>query len=84
LNEHQNMFLPLFIKCVIIRNKETNLTHIRLQVLMVESMKMIVCRDVSPHSLVEIDLRFRGDYCLHHQDALKMEIVCLSDMLVST
>jgi hypothetical protein len=31
------------------------------------SMKMTVFWDVAPCSLVEIGLRFRGAYCLHHQ-----------------
>jgi hypothetical protein len=30
-------------------------------------IKMIVFWDVAPCSLVEIDPRFRGAYCLHHQ-----------------
>jgi hypothetical protein len=30
------------------------------------SMKMIVFWDVVPCSLVDIDRRFRGAYCLHH------------------
>jgi hypothetical protein len=29
-------------------------------------MKMIVLWDVAPCSLVQIDRRFRGVYCLHH------------------
>jgi hypothetical protein len=28
---------------------------------------MKICWDVAPCSLVEIDRRFRGVYCLHHQ-----------------
>jgi hypothetical protein len=31
-------------------------------------LKMTVCWDVAPCSLVEIDRRFRGAYSLHHQD----------------
>jgi hypothetical protein len=31
-------------------------------------MKMTVFWDVVPYGLVEIDLRFKGAYCLHHQD----------------
>jgi hypothetical protein len=31
-------------------------------------MKMTVFWDVALCSLVEIDRRFRGAYCLHHQD----------------
>jgi hypothetical protein len=32
-------------------------------------MKMAVFWDVMPCSLVEIDRRFRGAFCLHHQGA---------------
>jgi hypothetical protein len=38
------------------------------QVLMVASMKMTAFWDVAPCSLVEVDRRFRGVYCLHYQD----------------
>jgi hypothetical protein len=31
-------------------------------------MKMTVFRDAGPCSLVKIYRRFRGAYCLHHQD----------------
>jgi hypothetical protein len=37
---------------------------IHFQVLTAESMKIIW--DVAPCSLVEVDWRFRGAYCLHH------------------
>jgi hypothetical protein len=37
------------------------------QVLMAVSMRMTVLWDVVPCSLIEIDQRFRGTYCLHHQ-----------------
>jgi hypothetical protein len=30
-------------------------------------MKMLACRDIESCSLVEIDRRFRGTYCFHHQ-----------------
>jgi chloride channel 2 len=40
---------------------------VRLQVLMAVSMKVIVFWDVAPCSLTEVDWRFRGAYCLHHQ-----------------
>jgi hypothetical protein len=33
-----------------------------------ESIKMAVFWDVVPRILVKIDWRFRGAYCLHHQD----------------
>jgi hypothetical protein len=32
------------------------------------SMKMAVLWDVTPRSLVEIDRRFRGAYCLYHKE----------------
>jgi hypothetical protein len=38
---------------------------VRCQVLMATNMKIIVFCDVAPCSLVEIDRRFRGAYCLH-------------------
>lgn len=31
------------------------------------NMKMAVFRDVALCSLVDVDRRFRRDYCLHHQ-----------------
>jgi hypothetical protein len=40
---------------------------VRFQVLTVMSMKMTVFWDVTPYSLVDIDRRFRGTCCLHHQ-----------------
>jgi hypothetical protein len=40
----------------------------RFQVLTAKCMKMTVFWDVVPCSLLEIDRRFRGAYCLHHQD----------------
>jgi hypothetical protein len=40
---------------------------VRFQVLTAASMKVTVVWDVAPCSLVDIDLRFRGAYCLHHQ-----------------
>jgi hypothetical protein len=50
-----------------------SLTFLRLQplvkfeVLTATSMKTAVFWDVAPGSLVDIDWRFRGVYCLHHQ-----------------
>jgi hypothetical protein len=39
--------------------------------------------NVAPCSLVEVDRRFIGAYCLHHQDiALMMEAVCTSETSV--
>jgi hypothetical protein len=40
---------------------------VRFQVLTATSMKMTVFWDVVPCSVVEIDCRFRGAYCLLHQ-----------------
>jgi hypothetical protein len=34
------------------------------------NLKMTAFWDVTPCSLVEVDLRFRGEYCLHHHDAV--------------
>jgi hypothetical protein len=39
---------------------------VRFQVLTAESMKVTVSWDVALCSLVEIDRRFRGAYCLHY------------------
>jgi hypothetical protein len=36
-------------------------------VILVLNLKMAVCWDTAPCSLIEIDQRFRGAYCLHHQ-----------------
>jgi hypothetical protein len=38
------------------------------QVLTAAGVKMSVLRDVVSYSLVDIDGRFRGAYCLHHDD----------------
>jgi hypothetical protein len=40
---------------------------VRFQVLTVASMKMIAFWDTTPCSLVGVDCRLRGAYCLHHQ-----------------
>jgi hypothetical protein len=40
---------------------------VRLQVFTVASMKMTAFWDIGPYSLVEVDLHFRGAYCLHHE-----------------
>jgi hypothetical protein len=40
---------------------------LRFQVLTATGMKMTVLGDIAPCSLVEIEWRFRGAYCLHHQ-----------------
>jgi hypothetical protein len=46
---------------------ENELPVVRFHVLTAASMKMFVFWDVAPCSLVEIDRRFRGAYCLHNQ-----------------
>jgi hypothetical protein len=38
----------------------------RFQVLTAASMKMTALRDITPSSLIEVNRRFRGAYCLHH------------------
>jgi hypothetical protein len=40
------------------------------------------CWDTAPFSGVEVDLRFRGAYCVHHYDAPMMEAVCTSETSV--
>jgi hypothetical protein len=45
----------------------TYLFLVRFQVLRATNMKMIFFWDVAPCSLVDIDRRFTGAYCLHHQ-----------------
>jgi hypothetical protein len=45
----------------------SNPCFVRLQVLTAASMKLRVFWDVAPCSLIEVDWRFRGAYCLHHQ-----------------
>jgi hypothetical protein len=46
-------------------------------------MKFRVFWNVLPCSQVDFDQRFRDVYCLHHQGALMMEAVRISEMLVS-
>jgi hypothetical protein len=41
--------------------------HVRLQVLTAASIKIRVFWNVMPCSLIGVDRRFRGAYCLHHQ-----------------
>jgi hypothetical protein len=41
------------------------LDYMRVQVLTATGMNMAVFWDVAPCSLVDIDQRFRGPYCLH-------------------
>jgi hypothetical protein len=42
---------------------------VRLQVFMAADMKIKAFWDVVSCSLVRVDRRFRGAYCLHHQGA---------------
>jgi hypothetical protein len=41
--------------------------YVRFLVLTAASMKFRLFWDVAPCSHVEVDRRFRGAYCLHHQ-----------------
>jgi hypothetical protein len=41
--------------------------YVRFQVLTAASMKIRAFWDMAPCSLVAVDRRFRGAYCLHHQ-----------------
>jgi hypothetical protein len=40
---------------------------VRFQVLTAASMKFRVFWDILPHSQIDVDQRFRGACCLHHQ-----------------
>jgi hypothetical protein len=40
---------------------------VRFQVLMAAGMKVTAFWDIAPCSLIEVERRFRGVYCLHHQ-----------------
>jgi hypothetical protein len=42
--------------------------EVRFQVLIEASIMMTIFWDVASCSLVEIERRFTGAYCLHHQD----------------
>jgi hypothetical protein len=46
---------------------KSNLRCVIFQVLTAASMVFKVFWDVAPCSHVEVDRRFRGGYCLHHQ-----------------
>jgi hypothetical protein len=46
----------------------------RFQILTAASMKMTIFWDVAPCSLVQIDRRFKGTYCLHHQVAFTFKM----------
>jgi hypothetical protein len=41
--------------------------YVRFHVLTAVSTKIVAFWDIAPWSLVEIDRRFRGEYCLHHR-----------------
>jgi hypothetical protein len=45
------------------------IAYMRFQVLMAASMKMVVFWDFEPCRLLEIDRRFGGFKCFHHQGA---------------
>jgi hypothetical protein len=47
---------------------EEQLHHVRFQVLSGTSIKMTALWDMTPCSLVIVYRRFRGAYCLHHED----------------
>jgi hypothetical protein len=55
------------LQCVTSEGNASNFRCERFQVLAAMSIKMTVFWDVAPWSLVEIDRRFRGAVCLHHQ-----------------
>jgi hypothetical protein len=57
-------FLPFKGKLTIYSSKLYY--YVRFQVLTTAIMKTVVFWDVAACSLVEIDRRFRGAYCLHH------------------
>jgi hypothetical protein len=48
--------------------------HVRFQLLTATCMKMGVFWNVVPCSLVDTDRRFRGAYCLHHQDEILTDV----------
>jgi len=51
-----------------LRSNDSNREHFMIfQVLTAASMNMTAFCNIAPCSLVEVDRRFRGYYCLHHQ-----------------
>jgi hypothetical protein len=54
---------PRSPKCQVFRPELIIHFNVKLQVLVAASMKITVFWDVGPCGLVEIDRRFRGDYC---------------------
>jgi hypothetical protein len=52
---------------------------VRFQVLTAASLKITAFCDIEPCSVVEVDRRFRGVYCLHQDHYLMMEEVCISE-----
>jgi hypothetical protein len=57
---------------------------VRFQVLTAACTKMTPFCDIAPCSLVEVDQRFRGAYCLHHQgdDSLTLMLLAVSYLLL--
>jgi hypothetical protein len=39
----------------------------RFQVLTAANMRITALWDIAPYNVLEVDRRFRGQYCLHHQ-----------------
>jgi hypothetical protein len=52
-----------------------NFVTVRFQVLTVANIKMTVFWEVAPCSLIEIERRFRGAYCLHRQGDVSSQLV---------
>jgi hypothetical protein len=55
---------------------------VRFQVLTAASVKITVIWDFVSCSLVEVDRRFRGAYCLHHHGAASQKTVIFINSLV--
>jgi hypothetical protein len=80
--------LSIFVETRLAFFSSCKLLHIAwcwkgIQVFAVVSVKMTAFWNVAPCSLVEIDRRFRGAYCLHHQIALVIEAVSTSETSVN-
>jgi hypothetical protein len=50
------------------QTQETIVKHVIFHILTAASMKFRVFWDVMPCSEIDVDRRFGGAYCLHHQD----------------
>jgi hypothetical protein len=61
--------------------RETYDAFVRFQVLTAEIIKFTVFWDVASCSLVGADGRFRGEYCLHHQDDSLIFIVLMMEAI---